>query len=300
MLVKNKSCSYSNLLSYIKSNFGYIYFAQTRGRCDLHIQKSEQPLDTKSNSFPNRKPRGYWENEENINKYLLKLKENNNVQKPEDWDKKITIRKIKSTGGGSLLYKNRLNELKSKLFPNIKINKNIKKPTGYWENENNIIQFLKNIGKVENLISVEDWNKLSAKLIIHHGGGYLLKKYSLFQLKILACNEIQEKFEKYQIKPKGYWKQENIENFIIEIKKKFNFNSIDDWNLLSTKHIKSCGGITLLKKYSLYDIKLIACPEIKDIYPNISNNKPKGYWDNFINVENFMVMLKSNLHLTFS
>lgn len=109
-----------------------------------------------------------------------------------------------------------------------------------------------------NLNTPADWNTISRNHVLANGGDNFLNKYSLYQLKCMACPEGKSIFNN---NTSGYWKnKENINNFLLKLKEKYNFNTPEDWNLMNSKHIKSNGGSSIFKHYSIYDLKCMACP----------------------------------------
>ena len=241
------------------------------------------------------KPKGYWDNQENIDNFLSKIKEKYNLQTLEDWNS-ITQNHIISNGGGSFLQKYSMFELKCMACPEGKSSfNNPKQPTGYWENQENILNFLSGIKEKYNVNTPEDWNSITKKHIQSNGGGSFLQKYSMFELKCMVCPEGKSSFNNPK-QPKGYWdNQENILNFLSGIKEKYNLNTPEDWNSITHNHIQSNGGGSLLSKYSLYEIKCMACPEGKSIFNN--PKQPTGYWDNQENIDNFLSKIKEKYNL---
>ena len=242
--------------------------------------------------FKNQKqPSGYWENKENILKFLSKIKEKYNLNTPEDWNS-ITQNHVFSNRGHRLLSKYSMYELKCMACPEGKLIFDIKHPPGYWENKENILKFLSEIKQKYNLNTPEDWNTITQNHIQSNGGNRLLSKYSLFDLKCMACPEGKLKFNNPK-QPPGYWEnEENILKFLFEIKQKYNLNTPEDWNSITPNQFKSFGGSSLLKKYSIYDIKCMACPEGKSIF-----NNPSGYWDNKENILKFLTEIKEKYNL---
>ena len=238
---------------------------------------------------------GYWENKENILRFLEEIKEKYNLKTPEDWNS-ITTSHIQSMGGRTLITKYSMFELKCMACPEGKsVFNNPKQPPGYWENQENILQFLSEIQKKYNLNSPEDWNSVTRKLIKSNGGRTLLSKYSMFELKCLACPEGKSIFNNPP-HPAGYWEnQENILQFLSEIKEKYNLNTPEDWNSITTNHIQSNGGRSLLLKNSMFDLKCMACPEGKSIF-NTQNQSP-GYWENQKNILQFLSELQQKYNL---
>ena len=237
----------------------------------------------------------YWEKQENILKYLSKIKEKYNLNTPEDWNS-ITSKYITSNGGSSLLKKYSMFELKCMACPEGKSTfTNPPQSSGYWENQENIQNFLSKLKEKYNLNTPEDWNSIKRKHIQYNGGNTLLSKYSLFALKCMACPEGKSIFTNPP-QGSGYWEnQENIENFLSKIKEKYNLQTPEDWNSITQRYIQSNGGRGLLSKYSIFEIKCMACPEGKSIF----NNPPQvsGYWENQENIENFLSKIKGKYNL---
>ena len=239
---------------------------------------------------------GYWKNRENILKYLSKIKEKYNLNTPEDWNS-ITYRHIKDNGGGSLLSNYSMFELKCMAYPEGKsIFDDPPQAQGYWENKENILNFLSKIKEKYNLHTPEDWDSITQKQIKANGGSTLLLKYSLYDVKLMACPEGKSTFNRPKQSSKYWDNKENILNFLLEIKEKYNLNTSEDWNSITSKHIKSNGGSSLLSKYSMFELKCMACPEGK-----LTFNNPKqvsGYWNNQENIDNFLSKIKEkhNLH----
>ena len=79
----------------------------------------------------------------------------------------------------------------------------------------------------------------------------------------MACPEGKSIFTNSP-QPSGYWEnQENFTKFLDEIKEKY-----QDWNSITRKNITSNRGASLLHKYSIYELKCMACPEGKSIFTN--------------------------------
>ena len=171
------------------------------------------------------------------------------------------------------------------------------KPSNYWKDQQNVIQFLNELKTSLQLNSKEDWNSITTKQIQNHGGRSLLRQYSMYEIKCIGYPEGKLFFDK-PIQSKGYWDDKtNVKEFLNKLKKKLNIQNIDDWNEITTKQIQDFGGSRLLNKYSLYELKYLACPEGKLIFDKPKQNKPSGYWNNHDNIINFLNELKKNLNI---
>ena len=244
---------------------------------------------------------GYWKKEENIQKFLLLLKEKLNLNNFDDWNS-LTQNQIIHYGGSVLLKKYSMYEIKCLGFPEGKFQFNQTKPSGYWKKEENIQKFLLFLTEKLNLNTIDDWNSLTSKQIQFYGGKYLLSKYSLYEIKCMGNKDGKLIYEKSsRIKPFKYWeKEENIQNFLFELSKKLNLKTLHDWNeKLTCSQIELFGGSRLLHKYSIYELKSIGFPSGKDYFKKFQNNqiKPSGYWDKFENIQNFLFELSKKLNL---
>ena len=264
------------------------------------FKKVSDVLPTDINlSFPykiNRaKPSGYWTNKNNIHNFLISIQQKYNLKSAEDWNS-LTHKQIISNGGWTLSKKYSMYEIKCMACPEGKaIFNNPNQPPGYWENKVNIFEFLLRIQYEYNLITPEDWNSITYKQIKSNGGSGLLKKYSMYELKCMACPEGKFIFNNPPF-PSGYWENnDNVLDFLYKFQQKYNLNTPDNWNSVSHKQIVSEGGMTLLKKYSMYEIKCLACPEGKLIFNNPP--KPFGYWDDKNCISEFLSKVKVKYNL---
>ena len=246
-------------------------------------------------NFP-RHATGYWNKKENIDKFLADLKTKYNLNTPEDWNS-ITREIIISNGGTRLLNKFSMYELKCMACPDGKLMFDRKIPDGYWENRENIDKFLFDLKEKYNLNTPEDWNSITQNCIRSNGGWVLLSKYSIFDLKCMACPEGKSIF-KNPPHLTGYWEnKENIHQFLADLKVKYNLNTPEDWNSITHKQIQLNGGNTLSKKFSIYEIKCMACPEGKSIFNNPRKQTLSGYWEDNENVMQFFDEIKEKYNL---
>ena len=200
---------------------------------------------------------GYWENQQNIDKFLSKIKEKYNLNTPEDWNS-ITHKHIKSNGGRGLFSKYSIFEIKCMGCPEGKSAfNNPPQSPGYWDIQENIDKFLSKIEEKYNLKTPEDWNSITKEHIQSNGGSRLFSKYSIFEIKCMGCPEGKSTFNNPPQLP-GYWdNQENIYNFLSKIKEKYNLNTPEDWKRFSKNQMIKEGGSGLLtsKIYSKIKIK---------------------------------------------
>ena len=238
---------------------------------------------------------GFWENKENILKFLSKIQRKYNLNTPDDWNS-ITATHFQSNGGGSLLSRYSMFDLKCMACPEGKSTFKIPPQSpGYWENQENILKFLSKLKEKYNLNTPKEWDSITKKHILSNGGRTLLNKYSMFEIKCMGCPEGKSTFKNPPQVP-GYWEnKENIHKFLSGIKEKYNLNTPDDWNSITKNHITSNGGRTLLNKYSMSEIKCMACPEGKLTFKNPPQTS--GYWENQENIHKFLSNIKEKYNL---
>ena len=147
--------------------------------------------ELKKTTSDTRKQKGYWKDENNVLAFLNDLKEKNNINSTEDWSN-ITCKQIIDLGGIGLFPKYSLFELKCLGCPEIKtkypqLNRKKNKPKGFWDNSENIKEYLESLGKKFNLKTIDDWNRLSKKQIESLGGSRLFAKYnSIYEIFSIA------------------------------------------------------------------------------------------------------------------
>ena len=239
----------------------------------------------------------FWDEKKNINEFINKLKDKLKLKTSEDWNS-LTYKQIKSNGGSKLLQKYSIYEIKSMGCPNENICfRPLNKPSGFWNDENNISNFLNELKVKLNLKTKEDWNKITSNTIKSLGGSMLLKKYSIYELKCKGYPEGKDYFTSPP-KPSGYWKNENnIKEFLNTIKEKLNLKTQEDWNLLTNKKIEFFGGSGLLQQgYSLLELKCLGYPEGK-LYFHSLGNKKQEYWKKKSNIIQFLNKIKENYNL---
>ena len=258
----------------------------------LHEIKIKGNPEIQKNQQQMKKPNFYWNNIENVKKFLNDL--NNKFDfSSNNWES-LTEQKILSQyGGSSILSKYTLLELIK--IANPQINENLinlpqkikKKPKGYWENGNNVREYLLNLKTKLNLKSADEltWEKIKL-----NNGSSLLYKYSLEDLRcILDTN--YKKLSNKSLKPMGYWNnRENVLNFIDYLSIQLNLKTKEDWNKVTKKQIQNLGGRTLFSTFSLLDIKIMGCPDLN--YSKNLLNFPSSYWNSTNEIINFLEFLR--------
>ena len=269
-----------------------------KGRVSTSLLKKYSLFELKCFGFPDGilyfdKPSGYWNNKENILQFLEEIRKKNNFKTAEDWNL-MNHKHIQSLGGRYLLQKYSIYDLKCLGFPDGKLVFDKYKSSGYWKNKENVLQFLKTIQEKYNLQTINDWNSITHKHIQLNGGGTLLTKFSMYELKCFGFPSGKLFFDK----PPGYWiNKQNVLLFLNEIKEKYNLNTPKDWDVINQKHFQNNGGNTLLQQYSLYDLKCLGCPEGKSIFEKPISYKCSEFWNDKQNRQQFIDKLKLKYNL---
>ena len=218
-----------------------------------------------------KKPKGYWNNTENIHNFIIELKEKLNLKVPEDWNV-VSKQQIQSLGGNSLLNNFSLFEIKCMGCPEGKSlflhQPNNHRNSGYWDKRENILLFLEKLKLKLNLQSPKDWDLITTNQIVSFGGGTLLYRYTIYDLKCLGCPEGIQTFSKpSERKSTDYWdNHENIREFVATLKEKYKIHSPNDWERISKSQIVDSGGLGFLSKYARDSTEIhIVVPEISKL-----------------------------------
>ena len=118
----------------------------------------------------NRVSNGFWDNDDNILKYLKWFEKEMGITKPSDWYD-ITKKDIKKCYGYGL-YQNKFQQkimnITKYLYPDIEwVEYNfISVSKNYWDNEDNVLKYLKWFEKEMNITKPSDWYNITSKDLI--------------------------------------------------------------------------------------------------------------------------------------
>ena len=125
--------------------------------------------------------------------------------------------------------------------------------------------------------------------------------YNQSKIKAITTvfNEKSWDLYKFSVVPDGYWKDEkNHRNFIENLGKHLEIQSLEDWYKITSKSIIDFGGKSLLKFYNDSPIKLITT-----LFPNHNwlpwkfSQVPKGFWSQIENQKQFIDWLAKELKI---
>lgn len=94
-------------------------------------------------------------------------------------------------------------------------------------------------------------------------------------------------------KPPKYWNdKKNIILFLNQLQQKLELNSEEEWDSITSRQIISNGGFSLIKKYSLHELKQMGYPN-----GNFKVRKPTKHWENIENIKLFLQDIKNKLNI---
>lgn len=140
--------------------------------------------------YPNHKwnielfkvPNGYWDNTENVRRFLAQFLNHDSSATPSNEDfYNLSVSKIYEKGGRGLLskYGFSLYNLLEHAYPEHSWDgwKFKPVPKGYWNKQENVMKYLKWFQEQYGISKLSDWNTVSAEQIVNTGGKGLLSKY---------------------------------------------------------------------------------------------------------------------------
>jgi len=153
---------------------------------------SKLPVDFTAENFawhnePRRRaPRDFYKSETNQREYLEFLgKKYFNIQNLDDWYN-VSATKLKSIGGQSLLkLHSGFPEMLQKLYPSHPwdfASKLQRLPSAYWDDFNNVYNFIRKAEKALKVTEFQDWYRISTRQLAALGGQGLLMKYKLYDI----------------------------------------------------------------------------------------------------------------------
>jgi hypothetical protein len=161
---------------------------------------------------------------------------------------------------------------------------NIKRlPRKYWNDDKNIIHFLRFIVWRKEIKTIEDWyTKVGTQEILKYGGYSLISKFGKF---IHVLNHVYKGIYEFLpwkfFLPQFFWENdENVYHFIKHISQEKNIQKLEDWYKINGDDIKKNGALGLLTRFS--GICNLLNYVYKDKYtflPWKFNQVPPGFWE---------------------
>ena len=171
-------------------------------------------------------------------------------------------------------------------------------PKEHWEKKDNQRYYLEWLGKQLGISQLEDWYRVTAKVIQCNGGAVLLDKFNSSITKLFQSVYPGHKWFLWiwEIVPKGFWDQKgNQKSFLNWLGEFLNFKQMDDWYQVTLTDITDNGGSTLLQKFGSHSKML------QSVYPEYSwsllrfGQVPKGFWTHISEIQHFVKWLGEQL-----
>lgn len=187
------------------------------------------------------KPRNYWKSKKNQKDFFDSMVKQFNIEDYKDWYGISSRDFIKEGGSPILNYYDSFFHALQALYPEFdwKDSDRKKKPTDFWKNKENILDFLKKVETELQIENLNDWYRISRSQIHEFGGSGLLLAYNSSLLNVLKVAYPEHNWNSKAMKKSKRSKQrtlyillrkllpniEVIEDFVhLEITRKSNFS----------------------------------------------------------------------------
>jgi hypothetical protein len=259
--------------------------------------------DLKFNPWEFKKvPENYWNDIENVRKYMEWLKEELHVKTYEDWYN-VPADSISDYGANGLLKKfnGSLQKILQYVYPDSKLypwlfNRVLE---NYWDDIENVRQYVDWLKGELHIINDEDWcDKWNKAVIISKGGGGLLKRFDTSPQALLRYVYPDLKINpwEFNIVPIGYWAiQRNVRQYMDWLKEKLNIRTHEDWYNLTCMNVKENYGGGVLNRFNGSPELLLqsAYPEhvwIKSKFKAYGYSKVACEWMNILSLSILMTI----------
>ena len=168
-----------------------------------------------------RAPRLYWKDIKNQREFFDDLAKKFNITNPKDWSN-VSYRDVVNAGGGRLLrYYSSIYEALKSIYPEYEWNAielRSRVPNFYWDNTDNIIEFIESLREKFKVLTDDDWYRISNEQIQLSGGRSLIMKYGSFY-KLLKSIYPEKKWKKSKFQNRN--KRSSQRWMFLQIKKLF-------------------------------------------------------------------------------
>ena len=250
-----------------------------------HFPQYEEQIHLKE-----RKLSSYWEDKSKQRDFLLQIQQKNNWDTIEGFYN-VNLSMILKEGGKSLLKRfnfDLISLLKSN-FPEIKWERKNFTKIRKRMNQNNTQEeisidklkdeqrknsekmIMKEVEKYFNINQLEEWNKITYKQFLNSnipGARTLIKRYNGSLFNVLQSVYPDHKWLPIHRKKvtQNYWNSlDHQREFIIDLSKKLDLKSANDWSKVPYKLIEKSGGRATLSRYN-FNIYFA----LKTLFPNLS------------------------------
>jgi hypothetical protein len=199
----------------------------------------------------NRIPEKHWDKEENVIKFLIFICQQLNYKFYEDWYK-CSRTMIENFGGREIfnryknivdllnkIYKGRYEFLEWKFISTI---------PGFWNNEDNCINYMKWLGKELGYTREEDWYQITSDILRKNYGNGMVnnsRKYAYYDILKKIYPEYNWLPWKFTRVSDGFWDDINNQRKYMEwLFKKLNYINVEDWSKIGSEEIiNNCGAM---------------------------------------------------------
>ena len=228
----------------------------------------------------------FWEDIENVRKYMTWLRGKVPIKTNYDWYNELTTNTIRKYRGWGLLKHYKMSrakllkdcyrnyDWKFYLFDNVS--------PGSWQEKRNRFEYMGWLKVQLNIQKPEDWYNVKRSDIYKHKGRTLLKYYKNYKELIQEYNSNYNYLEwKFAETPKQYWfNSYNRKRYLFWLGEHLGFKKAKDWYDITIRHFRDNHGRGLLAYYGDQPAEIV----IKNIEWN---------WD----IEKFTLGLKTQKHL---
>jgi hypothetical protein len=219
--------------------------------CDLMPRREWKPWLMSST------PQGFWRDPRNRVWFMDWLGEQLGFETVEDWHG-LRRAHFEAHGGGGLLHRHYrgspLEALKD-YMPRVRWREWElgRVSAGFWQDPANRCWFLTWLGERLGFERPEDWYRLTARHVLEHGAGAMLRCYPTGH----SVELLREYWPAHDWKPwlfhrvpQGYWEDRaNQARYLRWLGRQLGFRSKADWYHLDPVHLRLTGGNCLLKRY---------------------------------------------------
>eukprot|EP01118_Nematostelium_gracile_P009096 TRINITY_DN3048_c0_g2_i1.p1 TRINITY_DN3048_c0_g2~~TRINITY_DN3048_c0_g2_i1.p1 ORF type:complete len:398 (-),score=57.98 TRINITY_DN3048_c0_g2_i1:17-1066(-) len=235
-----------------------------KGAAGLIARYDGSPLRMVTSLFPNhdwdllqfqKVSKDLWSDAGFINQFKIKLSQELNIVKMEDWYS-VSRRQISGKGGGGLLqkYHNSPSKMLMFLFPEHewKLTEFKDKPRGVTKGIWFHKEMINKLGKDLKISKMEDWYRVSARQISEQNGGGILHQYGGSPQKMVTSLFPEHDWDpmKFGRVARGTWANPaSHRDFVNKLAKEFNISNMEDWYNITRTKIRKKGGLAFLIKY---------------------------------------------------
>ena len=183
-----------------------------------------------------------WDDINNQRKHFDSVSKKLNFKCLEDWKSAEDYRTIYAETASILVsnYRGNLKEALKAIYPNYDWEFEVSKPSGYWNNVNNVKKFLEELFISLKLEKIEDFRNVSYNTLKKYGGGPIFNTTKNF-------TELLRKIYPHinwniRNKEKNYWKSTfNQRKSLEELYFKLELKSFEDWRFVPSAVFKNNG-----------------------------------------------------------